>query len=286
VLLVRVAEAAREGRMAWWSLAGLGTLAGLGLNLDLGGGPLLVAATFGLVVWRTRRLAAVAVFALTAFPWVAAAIGINSAIGGGWKPVNMYPEYFQYPGSPFNQENLTGFSRHGALDQVLYAGAMLIGKRGFWNHNLPLLLAAAAGWSILRRPFHGRAEMLGMLAWCTATWLLFALLSNNMGGGCCSVRWFAPFLAPGFWLLAILLRDRPELRADFVALSIWGAVLGATMWWTGPWTLRMVPLMWPVVGCGLLTWGWVAWSRRGRPMEMKQPAAPEEWAPRVDRRAA
>jgi hypothetical protein len=321
LLLVRLAGEARDGRAAPGLLAGLGTLAGLGFNLDFGSGPLLLAITFVLVAWRFRRLVPVLVFTIAALPWVAAAIGLNYAIGGGWKPINMYPEYFIYPGSPFTQQNLTGFFRHSPLDQFLYAAAMLIGKHGYWNHNLALLLAAAAGWRVLRssRPplacsspsprrgeggerrsrepgegqgacdptgQTGRAELLGLLAWCTATWLLFAVLSNNMGGACCSVRWFVPFLAPAYWLLAILLRDRAEFRADFIALSAWGAVLGGIMWSIGPWTQRMVPLMWPVVGGALLTWGAIEWSRRRQALgEVQQPAAPDEER-REQRRAA
>jgi hypothetical protein len=321
LLLVRLAGEARDGRAAPGLLAGLGTLAGLGFNLDFGSGPLLLAITFALVAYRTRRLAPLLVFAIAALPWVAAAIGLNYAIGGGWKPINMYPEYFIYPGSPFTQQNLTGFFRHSPLDQFLYAGAMLIGKHGFWNHNLALLLAAAAGWRVLRSSRHpfalpspsprrgeggerrsrepgegqgvcdptgqtGRAELLGLLAWCTATWLLFAVLSNNMGGACFSVLWFVPLLAPAYWLLAILLRDRAEFRADFIALSAWGAVLGGIMWSIGPWTQRMVPLMWPVVGGALLTWGAIEWSRRRQALvEVQRPAAPDEER-REQRRAA
>ena len=286
LLFLRLADSVRDGRISSGSLLGLGTLAGLGFNLDFGSGPLLLATTFALVVYRTRRVVPVLAFTLAVLPWVAAAIGLNYAIGGGWKPINMYPEYFVYPGSPFTQQNLTGFLRHSPLDQFLYAGAMLIGKHGFWNHNLALLLGAAAGWRVLRSRFHAWPELLALLAWCTATWLLFAVLSNNMGGGCCSVRWFVPFLAPAYWLLAILLRDRPEFRADFLALSAWGAVLGGIMWWIGPWTQRMVPMMWPVVGCALLTWGAVAYSRRRRQAlgEGVQPLDEEER--RSHRRAA
>src|SRR5438309_5918201 len=100
-----------------------------------------------------------------------------------------------------------------------------------------------------------RAELFTLLGWCGATWLMYAVLSNNMGGGCCSVRWFVPFLAPGFWLLAVILRDRPKRRMEFVALSVGGAVLAGLMWWKGPWAMRMVPLMWPVVGLTLIAWG-------------------------------
>jgi hypothetical protein len=261
VLMLRVAEAKAGGRTAWGSLVGLGTLAGLGFNLDFGSGPPLVVFAGAAVWWRTPRWTPVLVFTLAAVSWVAAGVGLNYAIGGVWLPINMYPAHFDFPGSPFTEENLTGFSRHGVLGQLEYAGAMLVGKHGFWNHNLPLLLGAAAGWRVLRRGFAGRAELLFLLGWCAAAWLVYAVLSNNMGGGCCSVRWFVPFLAPGYWLLAVLLRDRPEYRADFVALSAWGGVLAGIMWWNGPWMVRMVPVMWPVVGCALLTWGGVAWRR-------------------------
>jgi ADP-heptose:LPS heptosyltransferase len=273
VLFLRVADATGVGRTAWGSLVGLGTLAGLGFNLDFGSGPPLTAAAFAAVVWRTRRVAPVAAFSLALLPWVVAGMGVNYAIAGVWLPMNMYPEFHDWPGCPFSAANLTGYRRHGPLDQALYAGAMLFGKHGFWNHNLPLLLAVAGAWGVLRRPFPGRAELLALLGWCVASWGMYAVLSNNMGGANCSVRWFVPFLAPGFWLLAILLKNRPELRADFAALSVWGAGLAAVMWWGGPWTGRMVPGMWFFVGFALLTWGAVAYRRRKRAAAAR-PAGP------------
>jgi hypothetical protein len=247
------------------SLLGLGLLVGLGFNLDFGSGPPLVALILALVVRQTRSIRLTLGFALGVVPWIAAGIGINYAIGGVWKPINMYPEHFQFPGSPFTEDNLTGFFRHEPLDQFLYAAGMLLGKKGFWNHNLPLLLLGVTGWSIFKKQFAGRKELATMLGWCAATWLMYAVLSNNMGGECCSVRWFVPFLAPGFWWLAIVLRDRPDRRAEFASLAVWGLLLSALMWWKGPWTTRMTPLLWPVTGAALTSWGVVRWqSRRSR----------------------
>ena len=245
----------------------LGTLAGLGFNLDFGSGPPLVAFTFAFVLWQKRRFRSVLAFSLAVLPWVAAGIGINYAIGGVWKPINMYPEHFQFPGTPFTEENLTGFFRHEPLNQFLYAAGMLFGKQGFLNHNLPLLLCVVAGWNVARHSVAVRPGLLMLLGWCGATWLMYAVLSNNMGGGCCSVRWFVPFLAPGFWLLAVILRDRPERRREFLVLAVGGAVLSSLMWWKGPWTMRMVPLLWPIVGVTLIAWGGVAVSRRRTPSQ-------------------
>jgi hypothetical protein len=86
-----------------------------------------------------------------------------------------------------------------------------------------------------------------------------------MGGGCCSVRWFVPFLVPYFWLLAKVLHEKPRLVPQFATLSLGGFVLACLMWWTGPWTANMVPYMWYVVGFTVLAWGVVA-------LRMKRPA--------------
>lgn len=86
---------------------------------------------------------------------------------------------------------------------------------------------------------------------------MYGVLSKNHGGGCVSVRWFVPFLAPGFWLLAKVLAERPELRRDFVALAAWGFALSTSAWVVGPWWMRIVPGYWWVFGGALVTWGMV-----------------------------
>lgn len=253
---------ATHTRTEWRSLLGLGTMAGFGFNLDFGSGPPLVAAAFLAVAWRTRRVWPVAAFTAAALPWIAAGLGLNYAIGGVLLPLNMYPEFLDWPGSPFSATNMTGLLRHGPLDQFLYAAAMWFGKHGFLNHNLPVLLLLTAGWAAMRRA--GSVELVALLGWCGVSWFAYAFLSNNMGGGCCSIRWFVPFLAPAYWLLAIVLRDQPERRHAFVVLSIGGFVLAAIMWAVGPWTTSMVPMMWPVVGIMLIAW-FVVSRRHPRP---------------------
>jgi len=124
-----------------------------------------------------------------------------------------------------------------------------------------------------------------MLAWCGTTWLLYSVLSNNMGGCCCSVRWFVPFLSPGFWWLAIVLRDRPERRPEFLAFAIFGAILAAIMWWKGPFTTRMVPMMWPIVGAALLAWG-IVHVRAGRRAGSRRPSENEDRINIPDREAS
>jgi hypothetical protein len=96
-------------------------------------------------------------------------------------------------------------------------------------------------------------EVLACCAWTVATWLVFAVLSNNYSGWCVSIRWFVPLLAAGYFLLALLLRERPGLGADFLALSFWGAVLGGLMWQVGTW-YGTIPHFWEVQVAALASW--------------------------------
>jgi hypothetical protein len=251
VLLVRDGEA---GRVSWKRLAALGTLAGLGFNLDFGSGPLFAAALFLLVAYRLRRPGPVGAFVLSAVPWVALGLGINHAIGGVWKPINMVAEYSVFPGSPFTAENLTGFSRHGPRDLIVYGLALLLGKKGFLVFNLPLLMLLPAVPVVLRGRSRLRPELLAGLSWCAASWLLYTVLSNNFGGLSCSIRWFIPFLAPMYLALALDLREHPETRLPFLVLSLWGGLLGAVLWFRGPWANPRAVLYWTFLPAALLSW--------------------------------
>ncbi|HMC65084.1 MAG TPA: hypothetical protein VKI65_09090 [Gemmataceae bacterium] len=260
--LVRLREAAEAGnfslRPAW-----LGTLAGFAYNVDLGTGPVLLGSLGLLVIFRCRRFRPIAVFAAGVLPWFFAHHLFNYWIGGTIQPYNTVPEYSAWPGSPFNSGNLTGFWRHTAGHFVEYAAALLVGKRGFLCHNVPLFLLLPGMVMLVRRRVQETPELLFGVGWCGGTWLLYAALSNNYSGPCCSIRWFVPFLAPAYYVLALLLKRFPEYRWDFYVLSGWGAVLGILMWSQGPWTQHMVPFFWPIQGAALVSWCFCwHWRRR------------------------
>src|SRR5262249_53805054 len=162
-----------------------------------------------------------------------------------WGPANAVLEYFRWPGSPFNDRNLTGgWAHQGPGDFLLYAASMGFGKRGFLGHNLPLFLllpASAALWRLRR----WRPEVLWAAGCCVGAWLLYAATSNNSSGQCLSIRWLVPLLAPGYFLLALSLRQNPQYRIAFILLSIWGGLLVLLMR-EGPWCKHVVPWFWPV----------------------------------------
>ena len=260
VLLGRIADATAQGRTAWKSLVAAGFVTGFAYNLDFGVGPPLVAAVLAAVAFRTRSVLPVLVCAGSMLPCVIAGHAINFAIGGDWlRPLNMHPEYLAWPGSPFDT-TMTGIIRPRLFAQFTYTLDLLFGRKGFLTHNPELLLAVPAGLLVLRRQGSDRVELIALSAWVVIGWLMYGVLSKNHSGGCVSVRWFVPFLAPGFWLLAKVLTERPEFRRDFVALAAWGLPLAVSAFAVGPWWGRNVPFYWWVFGGSLITWGIVRYT--------------------------
>jgi len=251
--LSRLAEETRGGRLPWLQLLALGALAGLGYTIDLGVGPVLLAGTLGVVFYRCRSLTAIAVVAFAAAPWLILHHALNYVIGGTFVPANTTLEYFRSPGAAFRPYQLTGTWKHTVPDFLLYATKLLVGGRGFLNHNLPLFLALIGFTRLLRRGAAELPEIVFAGACCVATWLVYALTSNNYSGACVSIRWFVPLLAPSYFVLAVFLREQPAYRPDFLLLTGWGAVVAGLMWWTGPWMGR-VPYFWWLQAGALLSW--------------------------------
>lgn len=252
--LVALAQEQQTGRTPAWRLLLIGTLGGVGYILDLGVGPVLLLALGITILWRFRALRPAVIFTLGALPWLGTHHAVNYAIGGTIKPMNMVPEYSAWDGCPFNPTNMTGFSRHSPQKLAVYSLALLHGKHGILGYNLPLLLALVAAVFAWRNLRENRPEIGFAILWCVGGWAMYAALSNNYGGVCCSIRWFVPFLAPGFYLLALLIRERPTYAWDLAVLSAWGALLTALLWTRGPWSNKMLVLYWPIQACALLSW--------------------------------
>jgi hypothetical protein len=245
------------GQGSFWRALGAGALAGLGYTIDLGAGPLLFACTLALIAYRGRRRLGVTLsaFLLGALPWLTLHHAVNYAIAGTWLPAAAIPRFFRWTGCSFTPRNLTGGWKHdGLLPFLNYAARLLASKRGFLVHNLPLLLAVPALVVLLWRRVREWPELAWGGAWAAGTWLLYAANSNNYAGSCCSIRWFVPLLAPGFYTLAVFLRDRPRFWGDFCVLGGWGLLLAGYAWRRGPWIISGVPFLWPVLIAALACW--------------------------------
>jgi hypothetical protein len=261
--VVRLAQADWATETPWGNLLLLGSLAGLGYTLDLGCGPVLLVCGLPWLIWRVRRAGPILVVLLSAAPWAVLHHSLNFAVCGTWAPINSSPEHFQWTGSAFNEQNMTGLFHHSLPEWIEYSLAMLFGKRGFLVHNLPLLLLVPGlvwSWRHCRQE---RPEIALAAGWAIGCWLLYATFSVHQSGSCCSIRWFVPLLVPGYLVLALMVREGPRWRGPFVVFSAAGLLLGTMMWIGGPWRFGMVPLLWPINIAAMLGVVAVAW-RHGR----------------------
>ncbi|HEV3344180.1 MAG TPA: hypothetical protein VG125_27640 [Pirellulales bacterium] len=261
--LAELDDGGRGRRSVGLASAAAGTLVALGYGFDLGMGPVLLISTAALVTWRTRKPAAIACFALAALPWLAAHHAVNYLTGGTFGPANSVAEYLAWPGSPFSTRNMTGGWGHETMWHFLvYAAALLVGKHGFIDYNLPLWLAVGGLLMLGRRRGTVSPEIVFAAALTAGSWLLYAALSNNYSGPCCSIRWFVPLLVPAYYVLIVLLRERPVLVRDLALLSVPGAILCAGLWWRGPWEGKVPLALWPLNAAALIGWSLVGLRRR------------------------
>jgi hypothetical protein len=278
IVLLAVAVALCEVLAQGSRPALVGALAGFGYTLDLGLGPALLVALvpYCVIVYRWRSL----IVLLAAAPWLVAHHALNYAVGGTLMPANAVAEYLRWPGSPFDAHTMTGGWKHTPGAFALYVGDLLVGKKGFFFHNLPLLLAPAAA---VLAWYHraARPAVLFAVGWALLGGFAYAATSTNLSGQCCSVRWFVPLLAPGFWMVGLLLRDHPRYRRDFAWLTGCGAILGVVMWCGGPWAGKMAPGYWGVVAAALAGWGVIRygdWIRPSRKRERRVLLSPVVYA--------
>jgi hypothetical protein len=249
----------------------LGMLGGLSYATECASGAVIVAALGCWIVYRCwvlgtwrRRIGAAGLFALGVLPAVACHHAITYAIAGTLRPPGTVPEFFSWPGCPFDEYSLTGRWHHGTAESFVdYTLDLLFGKKGFLGSN-PMLLVFILGLApLLRRRFPERPELL----WGAALWagivVLYAATSTNFSGLCVSVRWFLPLLAPGFLGLAVLLRERPQYRRDVFVVSGWNLLWSLHCWLFGPWSSPWLFVYW-IVYFGALGYLFVRTVRRVR----------------------
>jgi hypothetical protein len=244
-----------------------GFLAGFGYSTDLASGPILLVCTSAFLFTQSGyRVQPLVWLGLGALPWLVGHHALNYAIGGTIGPMNMVPEYFHWPNSPFSTKNLTG---GGAGPDsfpafLAYLRGFLVGARGFFCHNFVLLLALPAFFGLIRKSSESRPLLLAFAAWSLGTLLIYAMKSSDYSGVCISVRWLVPTLAAGYLIFAKMLEESPETLGDLAILSLCSLPITLADWWLGPFTnnsLKNLPIW---IGLVLTSWLVVFLARSGR----------------------
>lgn len=242
-----------------------GVLAGLAYSIDLGAGPVILIGTIfnvGISINRGGRdqlvtRTASVVVAMAIFPLLHHAF--NYHVGGTFRPANANAEYFNWPGCPFDASTMSGAWNHSSmLSFVGYAIDLLVGKKGFWGHNLPLLIVLP----LLPRSMKGRGLVWLCSFWCVGVWLIYAAGSRNYSGACVSVRWYVPLIAPIMYLAMLSLRERTSLLRPLIWLAMCGAIINTIAWWHGPWHGRVIFGYWAWCGMGVIGAMWLGRNKR------------------------
>ena len=141
----------------------------------------------------TRSLKLAFVFLLPCIPLIAFFLGLNFYTSGSIIPPAMNQVLWNYPGSTFNQENLSGLATHkGILGLLIYTFHMILGNRGLISHTPILLFSIFAIFVIFRdNYFPYKKEYLYILTASLAFMLLYILKTVNYSGFSFGIRWFA-----------------------------------------------------------------------------------------------
>jgi len=170
---------------------------------------------------------------LTAVPTAIADFSIHGSI----MPVQIYHQYFQYPGSPWlGSDELSGVTANGPVFALMYALRTLFGPAGFLFYNPLLVLAIFGCVRVIQKKERLWPEclcvMLGSLVLCGYYWVT----TTNFAGWSYSIRWFVPILPPFFFFLYPYLRDnsasRKRLFMTVFAVSTIIAGVGALNPWS------------------------------------------------------
>ncbi len=232
----------------------LGLMVGLGYSTDLGTGPILLV-TFSLYVIKWRFLL-IFIYGVSALIPIGIHHYLNYQIAGTILPANSIPEYLSWPGSPFNESNMTGgIKSRSFLKFLLYSSDMLFGKKGFLLHIPILLYTSFASFRLIHKRIPETNIIFLSLLFGIFIWLTYSLTSNNLSGTCISIRWFLPIVPFGYLITALSLREFPHHIADIFILGIGQFLLGVegiyySCWWGG-----VLPYYWIIIGITLLTWG-------------------------------
>jgi hypothetical protein len=243
----------------------LGFLVGMTYAIDMGFGPVLIIAVLLYCLFKWRDLKSPALCVLGILPFALLHHWFNYRIGGTLAPAGTNAQYFDYPGSAFSAENITGvFFRGSVWDLIEWSLGLLVGPRGFLLYNLPLLLLPFGAVSAWRKLPERRPELLFAALVCVGTWTLYSIAAKTTGLSA-STRWFVPLLAPAYLGLAVMFQARPGLVEQFKVLTEFGALLTAVLFWTGPWRNPDPTQFLLLLALGLAAFAWSLWQRRPAP---------------------
>ena len=167
-------------------------------------------------------------FLLSCIPLILGYLSFNLYLSGSIVPPAMNVALWEYPGSIFTKQNLSGVATQKSfLGALRYAFTLYLGNRGFFSHT-PIMLFSVMGIFVafFRKPkpkqMSYKMPYLYGIAASVAFMLLYTLRTVDYGGYVYGVRWF---VTPIFILCLPLshienqVRSSPLLKNFFVVIA-------------------------------------------------------------------
>jgi hypothetical protein len=178
---------------------------------------------FSIIVLFDKPLKSKIAFISACIPVLFIYFLLNLYISGSLTPPAMNKALWDYPGSIFNQNNLTGVSSQSNIFVVVkYAFNMVIGNRGLISHT-PLLVFSIFGFAkvLFRQEFKYRQEYLFILLASLAYILMYVFRSTTYSGASFGIRWYAELM----FLLCLPLAHIDEEIKNSRRFSSWFIVI-------------------------------------------------------------
>ena len=163
---------------------------------------------------------------------------LSISISGDLLPASMHPEFWDYPGSTFSKENLTGFAAHDSLKSLLiYAFHELIGYRGLFSYT-PLLLLPLYFLikSSINKKHQFSKEALMIIVSIIIIISFYTFTDKEFGGYSYGMRYFVAFTPLLFFFTAFYFKgdiSRKKMKLYFILAfaSLFIALVGAYNPW-------------------------------------------------------
>jgi hypothetical protein len=225
-LLLLISMDGATSRRAGWLGAALGLMAAIEVVPLITLVPLVCLFVASRPDMRAPR--PFSVFAIGVLAPLGAHAMLNLPLTGDLLPGGFHAELFNYPGSNFTSETLSGHFNHESIGGFAdYAWRALIAEKGYFTFAPILIAGLAVGF--IEQKWWGRARAAYLvLLWASVASLAVSLLmTNNFGGVAVGFR-HVVFICPA--LLALLAAALMNLqRRDRVALLMVDVVAGLSL---------------------------------------------------------
>lgn len=220
-----------------------GFFVSLAATIDIIAGSIFFVFFLVYILWSKLGRSCAIIYLIAALvPFLLHSI-LNTRITGNILPVQFMPEYFEYPGSPWSKEYLSGFATHPDLTSLLtYAFHSLFGFHGLFSYT-PVLLIFFFG--LPKAKLYNLQKEATVIFLATISLLAFYILkTNNYGGFSYGIRWFIP-LVPFFMFFGSLsLKKRRDFLIFYVlfAISFIISLIGIINPWSDM-TIGSIPIL-------------------------------------------